>query len=111
MRTVLSKYGVSFKREMLYKLPHKVRDVVKLHSRDNNPYIVVDRKKIELPEDTYIANVKTGSQGNLPNFYDNNFNSFYHATPVSRVLRESFFIEFDENMYYVVNQDKILKEP
>lgn len=47
----------------------------------------------------------------MPMFYDQEFNHFYHTTPIARVIKESFFVEVDSDMYYVITQDSFLKEP
>jgi hypothetical protein len=107
----LLRFGVSHKREWLYLLPHKVRDVVKLQSPHDKPYVLIDRKKIDLPMDTYLANVRAPDVQNFLKFYDRQFNCFYNSTPVSRVISESFFLGIEEDLYFVMNQDSLLPEP
>lgn len=95
MLTTLLRWPISYKREWLYRITHKVRDVVKLHNRTTDPYVIIQQQKIELKPNTYIANVRMSNVDHLLKFYDRQFNCYYHSTPVGRVISESFFVEID----------------
>lgn len=105
------KYGVSYRREWLYMIPHKVRDVVKIHNMSEDPHIIIEGKRLSLPVDTYAANVKMPNVDTFVKFYDTKFNHFYYSTPVSRIISESFFLEIEQDLYFIINNDPIIKAP
>lgn len=105
----LLKYGVSYRREMLYQIPHRVRDVVKMQGLKQIPHVVIGGRKIDLPVDTYIGNIRLPNVNSYLRFYDTKFNYFYNSTPVIRVITESFFLQVEDDMYFVINNDPIVK--
>lgn len=86
------KCGVTYKRQWLYQIPHKVRDVVRLRNIKSEPYIVIEGKRIDLPVDTFVGNIRMPEVNSFLKFYDGEFNTFYNSTPVMRVISQSFFL-------------------
>lgn len=105
------KCAVSYKREWLYQIPHKVRDVVRLRNSKGIPYVLIEGKKVELPIDTFVGNIRVPDVNSFLKFYDCEFNTFYNSTPVIRVISHSFFVQIQEDMFFVLNNDPIVKAP
>lgn len=77
-------------------LSHRVNDIVKIRDIENDPYVIIDGKRIDLPRTTYIGNVKVPNVPSFLKFYDMRFNYYYNSTAVSRVLNESFFLQIEQ---------------
>lgn len=72
---------------------------------------MIGGNKIDLPLDTYIGNIRMLNVNSYLRFYDSKFNYFYNSTPVIRVVTESFFLQVQDDMYFVINNDLIVKPP
>ena len=52
----------------------------------NNPFVIIDGTRIDLPRDTYIGSVKVPKINSFLRFYDMHFNYYYNSTAVARVI-------------------------
>ena len=88
----LAGYAFAAERNCLHEITKQVKDVVKLRGLDaGEPYVVLEGRRVELPTDTFLANLAIFKKNAYCAVHDVHYNTFYPGTPVIRVLSGSFF--------------------
>lgn len=85
--------------------------MVRVQGLQESPFVTIEGRRIDLPLDTYLANIRLPNLNSYLRFYDTRFNYFYNSTPVIRVINESFFLQIEDDLYFVMNNDPIVKPP
>lgn len=108
----LTRYAFAAERNCLHEITKQVKDVVKLRGMDaSEPYVMIDGNKVELPTDTFLANLSIFKKNAYCAIHDVHYNTFYPGTPVIRVLSESFFVQINNDCYYVYSNEPLFHAP
>lgn len=108
----LAGYAFAAERNCLHEITKQVKDVVKLRGLDaGEPYVVLEGRRVELPTDTFLANLAIFKKNAYCAVHDVHYNTFYPGTPVIRVLSGSFFIQINNDCYFVYSNEPLFHAP
>jgi hypothetical protein len=106
----IARYGNLFEKSHLHSITKQVKDVLRVRGLlENAPYIVLEGNRVDLPSDTFLANVSLLKEHQYCQFYDVHYNRFYLGTPLLRIISESFFIQLGQALYYVHTNEPLMR--